>query len=140
MQLPDINFWVALVLRGHEHHASALEWFENSPHGICHFCRNTHLGMMRLTTNRKMFGDATMTLAEAWQAYHTLRAEPAVGFQEELPGVMAEFERLTYLPTFAHKYLNDAYLAAFAKVADLEIVTFDTGFRQFAGLKLTVLS
>jgi len=34
----------------------------------------------------------------------------------------------------------DAYLAAFAKTANLELITFDKGFAQFAGLRLTILS
>ena len=34
----------------------------------------------------------------------------------------------------------DAYLAAFAQLADFELVSFDSGFQQFASLKLVLLS
>jgi predicted nucleic acid-binding protein len=34
---------------------------------------------------------------------------------------------------------QDAYLAAFARAAKLHLVTFDGGFRQYEGLRLTLL-
>ena len=43
--------------------------------------------------------------------------------------------------SFAHqpKRSQDAYFAAFALAADAELVTFDTGFRSFAGLCCHIL-
>ncbi|UCE54337.1 MAG: PIN domain-containing protein [Desulfobacterales bacterium] len=34
---------------------------------------------------------------------------------------------------------NDAYLAAFAQTANLEIVTFDQGFREYPAAKVTIV-
>ena len=46
----------------------------------------------------------------------------------------------TQLPSFSTNVWTDAYLAAFATVADFELVTFDQGFLQFKNLRRTVLS
>jgi predicted nucleic acid-binding protein len=44
------------------------------------------------------------------------------------------------LETYSHKVWADAYLAAFAQTAGLELVSFDSGFRQYPGLQHTILS
>ena len=36
--------------------------------------------------------------------------------------------------------LNDAFLAAFAKTAGFELLTFDKGFAQYVDVKCTILS
>jgi predicted nucleic acid-binding protein len=40
--------------------------------------------------------------------------------------------------SFSPKLWNDAYLAAFALAAQLEVVSFDTGFAQFKGVKCLI--
>ena len=42
--------------------------------------------------------------------------------------------------TFSPKVWNDAFLAAFAKAAAFEIVTFDKGFSQFKGVRCDIPS
>ena len=39
-----------------------------------------------------------------------------------------------------HVHHREAYLAAFAMTANLQLVTFDKGFSRFAGLTCTILS
>ena len=41
---------------------------------------------------------------------------------------------------FSPKVWNDAYLAAFARSVDFEVVTFDQGFAHYANLRRTILS
>ncbi len=38
---PDINVWVALVYRGHQHHPVAASWFERLKSDTVAFCRLT---------------------------------------------------------------------------------------------------
>ena len=42
--------------------------------------------------------------------------------------------------SFSPKVWNDAYLAAFARVMDYEIVSLDKGFKQYTHLKTHILS
>ena len=55
------------------------------------------------------------------------------------PGFELHFRALS--ASFAHepKRWQDAYFAAFALATDVELVTFDTGFRSFAGLGYRIL-
>jgi predicted nucleic acid-binding protein len=41
--------------------------------------------------------------------------------------------------TFSPKVWNDAFLAALAMTAGFDLVTFDKGFAQYAGLRFTIL-
>jgi predicted nucleic acid-binding protein len=54
-------------------------------------------------------------------------------------GVEFRFRALS--ASFVHqpKHWRDAYFAAFALAADAELVTFDSGFRSFAGLRYRIL-
>ena len=54
MQLPDINFWLALAFQSHEHHASAKAWMQSAADQSCCFCRRCH--SRRKTCGRKIHG------------------------------------------------------------------------------------
>lgn len=58
---------------------------------------------------------------------------------DEADGVEFRFRALS--ASFVHppKRWRDAYFAAFALAADAELVTFDSGFRSFAGLRYRIL-
>jgi hypothetical protein len=60
-------------------------------------------------------------------------------FDDEADGV--EFHLRAPNASFVHqpKRWRDAYFAAFALTADAELVTFDSGFRSFAGLRYRIL-
>ena len=53
---------------------------------------------------------------------------------------VAFWRNLSSRVTASPKLWMDAYLAAFAIQANCESVTFDAGFRQFAGLRLELLA
>jgi predicted nucleic acid-binding protein len=80
---PDINVWVALAYRGHQHHPVASSWFERLKSGTAGFCRLTQLGFLRLLTHPVVMRDEVMTQLEAWKAYDLLSEQLACGF---LPG------------------------------------------------------
>jgi uncharacterized protein len=137
--LPDVNFWLALVFDAHVHHPSALAWFNGLTSEICHFCRLTQMGFLRLANNPKVFPNDAVTVAAAWQLYDLTSADPRVSFANEPAGLEAVWRQFTHGQQFSPKLWNDAYLAAFAQAGGYEVVTFDQGFAQYKGMALTLL-
>jgi len=135
MFLPDVNLWVAMSFRGHSHHTSAKTWFEQVAEGECSFCRLTQQGFLRLATNPSALGKEAVSLLQAWEKYDALLTDPRVVFSEEPAGIETHWRAYTRRRTFSPNLWSDAYLAAFAKAASLELVTFDKGFAQFKGLR-----
>lgn len=136
VDLPDVNVWIALTVPDHSHHARARRyWHEESGRELA-FCRTTALAFLRLSTNRAVMGDEPLTVSQAWEAYSALRRLPEVMLVPEPEGC----ERL--LGAWATgadpppRLWTDAYLAAFARAADLRLVTFDRDFARFEGLDL----
>jgi uncharacterized protein len=138
--LPDINVWLALAFNLHSKFASARTWFDALPIGSrCDFCRYTQMGFLRLSSNSKSNPLQTRTMIQAWDLYEHLILDPRVGFRNEPSGLEELWQLFSQRGTFSHNVWNDAFLAAFAQAAGLEVVTFDQGFNQFAGLQKTVL-
>ncbi len=140
MYLPDVNFWLAVTFQSHVHHLSARSWFEGFGVRGCSFCRMTQQGFLRLATNPRAFGEEAVSLAEAWRLYDVLAADPRIRFADEPAGVEALWRHYTQGETFSAKIWNDAFLAAVAQTANLELVTFDQGFRRYTGLRCILLS
>jgi predicted nucleic acid-binding protein len=61
-------------------------------------------------------------------------------FADEPEGFEARFRVLSAALAHQPKRWQDAYLAAFALAADADLVTFDTGFRSFPGLRHRILA
>jgi toxin-antitoxin system PIN domain toxin len=140
MFLPDINVWLALTFDSHTHHPSAKTWFDALPDDAdCLFCRLTQQGFLRLATNPSVLGKHAVTLPDAWQKYDLLMSDPRIAFAEEPAGLEAYWRSFTHHQTFSPKVWNDAYLAAFALAGNLELVSFDKAFSQYANVKCTVL-
>jgi uncharacterized protein len=140
MFLPDINLWLALAFESHVHHAAAKGWFEGLASERCSFCRLTQQGFLRLATNPKAFGTEAVTLVEAWLMHDVLLGDPRIAFADEPPGVEPLWRGYTQRGSFSPNLWNDAYLAAFARAANFELITFDKGFSQYADVKCTILS
>ena len=139
MYLPDINFWLALAFQSHAHHGAAKAWMLSAPEQSCCFCRLTQLGFLRLSTNRKIFPLDALTMHEAWDIYDELLSDIHVVFAEESEELEIAWRSLTPGNLYSTNVWADAYLAAFACTADLEVVTFDRGFIQYRDLKCTLL-
>ena len=140
MFLPDVNLWLALAFESHFHHVAAGNWFENRLDGDCSFCRLTQQGFLRVATNPAAFGAEAVSLADAWPMYDALRLDPRVAFSAEPPGVETYWRAYTQRESFSPKVWSDAFLAAFARAGNLQVVTFDQGFSQFADLACSILS
>jgi predicted nucleic acid-binding protein len=93
------------------------------------FCRLTQLGLLRLLTTKVVMGDEVMTQPQAWAAYDQWLQDPRVEFLDEPTALEARFRSLTRLRQPATKDWADSYLAAFATVGQLTLVTFDRGLR-----------
>jgi toxin-antitoxin system PIN domain toxin len=123
---PDINVWLALTYEGHARHSSAADWFATlSPDATFAFCRFTQLGLLRLLTAEALMRDEVMTQPQAWAAYDRWLSDPRVEFVDEPTEIEARFRALTRLRQPATKDWGDSYLAAFATVRQLRLVTFD---------------
>jgi uncharacterized protein len=140
MFLADINLWLALAFRSHIHHESGKNWFEGLPNDSCAFCRLTQQGFLRLATNPKAFGAEAVSMSDAWRMFDEFLGDPRVSFADEPANIEPLWRGYTQRRTFSPKVWSDAYLAAFALAAGLELVSFDKGFAQFQSLHCTILS
>lgn len=124
---PDINVWLALTYRGHQHHETATQWFNLLTNDTAGFNRITQIGFLRLLTYVQIMGDDVRTQNEAWKAYDQLTSDPRIVFypELELDAVEGEFRALTAISQPAPQQWPDAYLAAFARSENLVLVTFD---------------
>jgi toxin-antitoxin system PIN domain toxin len=139
---PDINVWIALAYEGHERHRIAAVWFAGLNGDIAYFCRQTQLGFLRLLTHPSVMRGDVRSQAEAWQAYDLFRTDQRVSFREEENAAQLEsvLRRLTTTQRSSSKQWPDAYLAAFARSAELTLVTFDRGLRSLSGNSSVFLS
>ena len=128
---PDINVWLALTYERHVHHATARRWFATVEQGWrLFFCRFTQLGLLRLLSSEAIMGqDGVMNQPTAWQAYDRWLKDERVAFLDEPADLEPAFRALTRLRHPAPKDWADSYLAAFASVAHLTVVTFDSALK-----------
>ncbi|MGH9471102.1 MAG: TA system VapC family ribonuclease toxin [Terriglobia bacterium] len=138
---PDINVWLALTYRGHQHHAIAAVWFEPLEAEQAVFCRFSQLSFLRLLTHPAVMREEVKTQQEAWNVYDRLSSDARVAFYNETQPERAEsaLRRLTSSSRFAPQQWPDAYLAAFASMAGLTLVTLDRGLGKLAGKECLVL-
>jgi toxin-antitoxin system PIN domain toxin len=139
--LPDINVLLPLTYGGHVHHAAAAAWLDSvQQDGDVVVCRVSQLGLLRLLNNPLAMGADVQTGIEVWETWDALLADHRFRFADEPESFEAQFHVLTI--AFAHhpKRWQDAYLAALALTMDVELVTFDTGFRCFPNLHHRILT
>ena len=138
--LPDVNVWLALSFRSHQHHPKANGWF-TGPNAAASliFCRLTQQGFLRLATNPKAMGAEAVTLRDAWRLYDRILEDPRVAFASEPAATERRWRDFTQALMFSPKVWNDAYIAAFAAAGGFEVVTFDQGFAQFKLDRCTIL-
>ena len=130
-------------MEGHPHHARAMRWWRQDvvpDRRVVAFCRVTQLGLIRLLSNETVMGAQRRTPEAAWSDYDGLADQPIVAFLDEPEGVEEALRRYTAGRPPTVSLWTDAYLAAFASAARIELATFDRGFRTFAGLDLKLLT
>ena len=137
--LPDLNVWLALLNANRPHHDAAKKyWISLSDAGMF-FCHITMLGVLRLSTNKTVTCGAPYTTAVAWQADRNLAAIPEVGFSTEPLGIEKTMEQFAQSKGFFHADWTDAYLAAFAQLTGLRLMTFDSSLSKYKDLSWQLL-
>lgn len=134
----DVNFWVALVLTHHTHNVPAVAALRALPAPV--FCRVTQSGLLRMLTTAPVMGANTCDAAMAWSVYEKIARDTRATFLNEPAGLERQWKEFMIAGgSTAGNAWTDAYLAAFAVSAGLEMVTFDRGFRRFKGLHCRIL-
>jgi uncharacterized protein len=128
---PDVNVWIALSFRSHQHHSVAWEWYKalRAEEELA-FCRVTQLGFLRLATTATVAADETVSQVEAWRRYDRWLNGGGVVFLDEPFGIETELRFYASRKTPSPKEWGDSYLVAFAASASLPLVTFDKGLSQ----------
>mgnify|MGYP000016121385 CR=1 FL=1 len=143
--LVDTNVWLAAVFTTHPLHQVARDALQQAtPAEPAVFCRASQLSFLRLAstpTLLKAYGAEGLTNRDALVALNALQALRQVSVREEPRGTPALWHVMSALDSASPKVWMDAYLAAFAIVGGLRMLTLDQDFRNFVprGLALTVL-
>lgn len=137
--LVDVNVWLALIDDTTDAHRAAITWYGRLKRDQALMCRQTQLSMLRLLTNSRVMLDRTRSLIEAWSILDEVQQDERVSFSQEPSGLETALRAYTHRPRAGSNLVSDAYLAAFARAADVDLVSFDAGFRQFRGLSSLIL-
>jgi len=132
--LSDVNVLFPLMVSRHAHRSAALEWFDGRNAGQVAVCRLTKLGVLRLLCTPQIMGADVLTPKAAIEAFGALEDDERIVFVPEPEGVDGVLKRLVARCATTPNLWSDAYLAAFAKQAELKLVSFDRGFAKFPGL------
>ena len=134
----DANVWLALLWDRHVHSEQAREWFERSADEQFFFCRFTQITVLRLVTTKEVMGKDTRNMSEAWNLWDKILADDRIAFLPEPDGLEKEFRKYSRLSSRSPKVWADAYLLAFASVADIRLVTFDRAFESRGAIALVL--
>lgn len=137
--LVDVNVWLSLLVRQHQHHRLARKWYETLGPSQAGLCRFVQLGLIRLLGNRSVMDSDAISAAVAWRLIEELSQDERVEFVSEPPNIDRVFPALLNYPVPTGKLVSDAYLAAFAISSSRRLITLDAGYRQFRGLEVELL-
>src|ERR1700690_233143 len=123
----DANVWLALIWSQHVHSEKSRSWFEQASNNDeeFFFWRFTQITVLRILTTRQVMGKDPKTMSEAWSVWDRVWADTSIAFLPEPDILEKEFRSRSRLSSRSPKVWADAYLLAFAKTADLKLVTFD---------------
>lgn len=137
--LCDTSLLLALCYDRHSHHSAALAWLDTQGERSVVLCRMTQLSLLRLLCHSTVMAEDVCTLPQAWSIYDQILADERFLFLPEPGNLEPALRRFTQANQPSPRVWQDAYLAAFAAASGLDLVTFDHGFQQFAGLRLILL-
>lgn len=137
--LADVNVIFPLMVSSHQHREKAVEWFDSVNAGEVVLSRLTRLGALRLICNSHVMGADVLSPKATLAAIEVLEADERIVLAHEPDGLDATLKKLVSSCATTPNLWTDAYLAAFAIVADLQLVSFDRGFRKFRGLDFLLL-
>ncbi len=137
--LADVNVIFPLLVSRHQQRKKAVEWFDSTAAGDVVLSRLTRLGALRLLCNSQVMGADVLQPKAAWEALQMLEADERIVLLHEPDGLDATLKKITASCTATPNLWTDAYLASFASVAALRLVSFDRGFAKFRGLDFLLL-
>ena len=137
MKLVDANVLLYAVNEASVHHRPARRWLDATISGgeTVGFSWIVVLAFLRLATHRAIFPrplsvDAALATVRAWlEQPSAVVVEPTPRHVDLLAGILVESGS-------AGNLVNDAHLATLAVEHDAVLVSYDTGFSRFAGLRL----
>jgi toxin-antitoxin system PIN domain toxin len=138
--LADVNVLLPLLVRHHEHHELALQWFDGLAAGEAVLCRFVQLALVRLLGNRTVMGKHAISASAAWGLIAELMEDERMEFLDEPALLDTVIPKLLRYPVPANKLVGDAYLAAFSIAGQLRLTTVDKGFGQFSDVDLQLLA
>ena len=97
------------------------------------------MGLLRRLNNPAVLKSDALPVAQVWTVCDRMMSDERFAFVDEPNDLDLSMRALIRGRQFSLKLWQDAYLAAFAITSRLGLVTFDGGFRQFAGLGLVAL-
>lgn len=139
MNLLDVNVWLASSWRNHEAHERVSAWLPRAT-GSLGLCRVTQMGFLRLTTIPAIAGADALTRRQSWQALDDLVRQSAVKWLDEPADLDRVWRAISAGDDQSHKLWTDDYLAAFAQVADLTLVTLERSFvKRYPSVRVEVI-
>jgi toxin-antitoxin system PIN domain toxin len=137
--LADVNVIFPLLVSFHQHRDRALEWFDSTGTGEVVLNRLTRLGVLRLLCNSQIMGKYVLAPKSAVNALEVLESDERAVLLHEPDGLDEVLKKFVSSCATTPNLWTDAYLAAFAAVAGLKLVSFDHGFAKFSGLDFLLL-
>ena len=112
--LPDLNVWLALASPTHQHHSSAVAYWEEQASQQVLFCTVTALGLVRLVMQPKVMGDAALTAADASALLDQFVQQPGVSHAQPSSEGWDVFYGFMRQADLSPRLCTDAHLAALA--------------------------
>ncbi len=129
-----------LLVTSHPQRNQVLDWWDRAGTSEVALCRLTRLGALRLLSTAAVMGRDVLPPAKAMESLEILESDDRVILVNEPVGIDATLKKLIGGCATTPNLWTDAYLAAFASVARLKLVSFDRGFSKFTGLDFLLLA
>ncbi|MDR2348553.1 MAG: PIN domain-containing protein [Bifidobacteriaceae bacterium] len=136
MWIVDVNVLVHAANASAPAHQASRRWLTaeiNGPRAVL-VPWVSLLGFVRLTTNPRVL-PRPLAASEAWGFVKSLLSAPAVRSVDPGPGHAAAVERLVIQAGGNSRLVTDAHIAALALENQADVVTWDTDFALFPGVK-----
>ena len=137
--LADVNVIFPLLLSRHQYRDQALDWFDSVAAGEVVLSRLVRLGTLRLLCHPQVMGRDVLPPKSALEALQVLEADERIVLLHEPDGLDEKLKKFVAPCATTPNLWTDAYLASFASVAGLQLVSFDRGFSKFRGLNFLLL-